>query len=58
VNFFFASAFEILRYPKVTPFDLKVIVPSLENVNPRTLTRIGIEGMPFLLRFVIDFKIC
>ncbi|KAF9560582.1 glucose-inhibited division protein A subfamily [Agrocybe pediades] len=39
------SAFEILRYPKVSPSDLLPVVPNLENVNPRTLARICIEGL-------------
>ncbi|KAF8907035.1 glucose inhibited division protein A-domain-containing protein [Gymnopilus junonius] len=38
------SAWEILRYPNVTPADLKELVPSLASVHHRILTRIGIEG--------------
>ncbi|KAH9475256.1 tRNA uridine 5-carboxymethylaminomethyl modification enzyme MnmG [Psilocybe cubensis] len=39
------SAFQMLRYPRITPFSLTTAIPSLQNIHPRILTRIGIDGL-------------
>lgn len=34
----------MLRYPKVTPSDMKKLLPYLRSIHPRILERIGIDG--------------
>jgi hypothetical protein len=42
---FASSAFDMLRYPRVSTADLKIAIPDLSTVDSQILARIDIEGV-------------